>query len=173
MLKFKLYYDKDAEEEWLRKMSLDGWAFKKFFLGFYTFEPCEPGEFNYQIDLLDNWKAKNNDYESFMEDAGVEVVGHWWRWVYLKKKAADGPFEMYTDVESKIAQYSRIKNFFKVFLGVELICFFMELAATINTGQYIFGIFTAVLALISLAILKIVWKCKWKIQQFKRESGMQ
>ena len=169
MLKFKLYYDKDEEEDWLRKMSLNGWAFKKFFLGFYTFEPCEPGEYNYQIDLLDSWKGDKDDYASFMKNAGIEVIGQWWRWVYLQKKAADGPFEMYTDVESKIAQYSKIENFFKVFLAIEIICFFMELVGTISTGSYIYGIFTVVLGVISFAILKIVLKCKRKIQQFKRE----
>ena len=170
MLKFKLYYDKDAEEDWLRKMSLNGWAFKKFYLGFYTFEPCEPGEYNYQIDLIDNWNGDKDDYASFMEDAGVEVISQWWRWVYLQKKATDGPFKMYTDKESKIAQYSRIGNFFKVFFAIEIICFFMELMATIKTGDFIFGIFTVLLAVISLEILKIVWKSKWKIEQLKREK---
>lgn len=170
MLKFKLYYDKDAEEDWLKKMSLNGWAFKKFFLGFYTFEPCEPGEYNYQIDLLDNWNGDKDNYSSFMEDVGVEVVGQWWRWVYLKKKTADGPFEMYTDAESKIAQYKRIRNFFKVFFAIEIICFLMELVATINTGHYIGGIFTVLIGLISLALLRIVWKCKLKIEQFKRNE---
>ena len=170
MLKFKLYYDKDEEENWLREMSLNGWAFKKFFLGFYTFEASEPGKYNYQIDLLDNWKGDKDDYASFMEDAGVEVVSQWWRWVYLQKKVADGPFEMYTDTESKIVQYSKILKFFKVALTIEIICFFMELIATINTGSYIFGIFTVLIAVICLALLKVVWKCKWKIEQLKREE---
>lgn len=172
MLKFKLYYDKDAEEDWLKKMCLDGWAFKKFFLGFYTFEKCEPGEFNYQIDLLDSWNGEKEDYSAFMEDTGVEVIDQWWRWVYLRKRASEGPFEMYTDVDSKIAQYTKIKNFFKVALVIEILCFFMEVLATINTGKYIFGIFAALLAVISLAILKIIWKCNWKIEQYKREKAM-
>ncbi|PRR84173.1 DUF2812 domain-containing protein [Clostridium vincentii] len=170
MLKFKLYYDKDEEEDWLRTMSLNGWAFKKFFLGFYTFQQCEPGEYSYQIDLLDNWKGDKEEYASFMEEAGIEVIGQWWRWVYLQKKAVDGPFEMYTDVESKIAQYSKIEKFFKVFLAVEIIIFFIELVGTITTGSYIIGIFTVVLAVISFSILKLVLKCKRKIQQFKREE---
>ncbi|BCZ45044.1 hypothetical protein psyc5s11_11110 [Clostridium gelidum] len=170
MLKFKLYYDKDEEEDWLKKMSLSGWAFKKFYLGFYTFEPCEPGEYNYQIDLLDNWNGNNADYASFMEDAGVEVISQWWRWVYLQKKIEDGPFEMYTDMESKITQYSKIMKFFKIFLAVEIICFLMELIATIKTGEFVFGIFTVLLAIICLAILKIVWKSKWKIEQLKHEE---
>jgi hypothetical protein len=169
MLKFKLYYDKDAEEDWLKEMCLKGWAFKKFFLGFYTFEQCEPGEYNYQIDMLDNWNGDKGDYASFMEEVGVKVVGQWWRWVYLQKKAADGPFQMYTDAESKIEQYRKIEKFFKVFLIIEIICFIMELMATINTGSLTFGMFTLLLALICLAMLKIIWKCRWKIEQYKKE----
>lgn len=172
MLRFKLYYDKDAEEDWLKKMCLDGWAFKKFFLGFYTFEKCEPGEFNYQIDLLDSWNGEKDDYSAFMEDTGVEVIDQWWRWVYLRKRASDGPFEMYTDIDSKISQYNKIKNFFKVALVIEILCFFIELMATISTGSNIFAIFTVLLAVICLAILKIVWKCKCKIEQYKHEKDM-
>ncbi|WP_097026872.1 DUF2812 domain-containing protein [Clostridium peptidivorans] len=172
MLKFKLYYDKDEEEDWLEKMCLNGWAFKKFFLGFYTFEKCEPGEYNYQIDLLDSWNGEKDDYAAFMEDTGVEVIAQWWRWVYLRKKASDVPFEMYTDVDSKIAHYNKIKNFFKVALVIEVICFFMELMVTINTGYYVFGIFTVLLAIISLAILKIVWKCKLKIEQYRHAKDI-
>ncbi|MHC1683800.1 MAG: DUF2812 domain-containing protein [Clostridiaceae bacterium] len=170
MLKFKLYYDKDEEEKWLKEMCFNGWAFKKFFLGVYKFEQCEPGEYNYQIDLLDNWKGAKDDYTEFMKDLGVEVVGYWWRWVYLQKKATEGPLEMYTDIESKISHYSSIGKFFRIFLAIEVICFFIELLATINTGFYVFGIFTAILAVISLAMLKIVWKCNWKIEQYRHEK---
>jgi hypothetical protein len=169
MIKFKLYYDKDVEEIWLKRMSLNGWAFKKFFLGFYTFEPCEPGKYNYQIDLLDNWKGDKNDYSCFMEEAGVEVIGQWWRWVYLRKKALDGPFEMYTDTNSKIDQYKRIKNFLIVALGIEMICFFMELVATIKTGYFFYGIFTVLLGFIVSSLLKIVYKCHCKIEQLKNQ----
>jgi hypothetical protein len=171
MLKFKLYYDKDDEEVWLREMSLKGWAFKRFFLGFYTFDPCEPGEYNYQIDLLDNWNGNKSDYASFMEELGVEVIDQWWRWVYLRKKAADGPFEMYTDAESRINLYSKIINFFRVFLVIEAIGCFMELTAAIRTGNFVFGIFTVLLGAITLAILNVYWKCKWKIEQLKRENS--
>ncbi|WP_368293124.1 DUF2812 domain-containing protein [Dehalobacter sp. TBBPA1] len=170
MIKFKWYYDKDAEQDWLRKMSLEGWAFKKFFLGFYTFEPCDPGEYNYQIDLLDKWDGDKADYASFMEDTGVEVVGQWFRWVFLRKKAADGPFEMYTDAQSKIMQYSKIKRFFTVFLAIEIICFLVELMAAIESGEVLFGAFTVLLGIIAIAMLKIVWKCQWKIEQLKREE---
>lgn len=169
MLKFRLYYDKDEEEQWLEKMSLEGWAFKKFFLGFYTFEPCVPGEYKYQIDLLDNWVGDKAHFSSFMEELGIEVIGQWWRWVYLKKKAIDGPFELYTDAESKITQYRKIRDFFAVFTILELICFLIELVATVETGSILYGSFTVVIALICFAMLRIVWKTKWKIMQLKRD----
>lgn len=52
------------------------------------------------------------------------------------KKATDGPFEMYTDINSKITQYNKIRGFFRIVLVMEVICFFIDLIATINTGSY-------------------------------------
>lgn len=170
MIKMKLFYDKDAEEVWLNELSSQGWEFQKFFLGFYRFRACEPGEFRYQIDLLDNWNGEKEQYASFMEDVGVEVVGQWWRWVYLKKRSADGPFELYTDAESKRLQYKKIKEFFIVFAIIELICFGMELAATIATQLLIYGVFTVLLAVIAIAMLRIVWKCNWKMKQLEEHG---
>jgi len=170
MKKFRLYYDKDEEQDWLQKMAHEGWALKNYFLGVYTFVPCEPNEYIYQIDLLDNWSGDKEDFSDFMEDSGVEIISQWYRWVYLRKKASDGPFEMYTDTESKINQYNRIKKFFQVTLVIEVICFFLEVTAAIRTGSPIFWFFTVLIGIITLAFLRIVWKCNWKIQQLNREK---
>ncbi len=171
MVKFRWYYDKDAEEAWLKEMSLKGWAFKKFWLGFYSFEACEPGEYNYQIDLLDNWSGDKVEFANFMEGAGVEVISQWYRWVYLRKKAIDGPFEMYTDIASKIEQYKRIKHFFTIGLIVEAICFCLELNAALRTGSAVFYGFTIFIALVVLVFLRVVWLCQWKIGALRREES--
>ena len=34
MIKFKLYFDKDKETQWLNEMSQKGWAMTGFFAGF-------------------------------------------------------------------------------------------------------------------------------------------
>ena len=104
-----------------------------------------------------------------MEDSGVEVVSQWYRWVYMRKKASDGPFEMYTDTDSKIAQYRRIKNFFRVALIVEFICFWVELDCLMQTRDIFCWIFTLLAGLFFLVCLRIIWKCRWKIEQLKRE----
>ena len=113
MIKFRLFYDKDLEEKWLNNLSDKGWAFKSFFAGIFIFERCEPGKYLYKIDMLKGIEGKN--YKEFMQELNIEPVQQWFRWIVLRKKKADGPFELYTDVESKIAQYTRIRNFFIVF----------------------------------------------------------
>jgi len=77
----------------------------------------------------------------------------------------------YTDAKSKINLYRKIINFFNLFLVIEAICFFMELTVTIRTGNFVSGISSVLLGAISLAILNVVWKCKWKIEQLKNENS--
>ena len=38
MMKFKLYFDTDAEVKWLNEMADKGYAMTRFFAGFYTFD---------------------------------------------------------------------------------------------------------------------------------------
>lgn len=141
-----------------------------FFLGIYHFEPCEQGEYIYQVDLLSSWSGNKKDFASFMEDSGVEVVSQWYRWVFLRKKASEGPFEMYTDNESKIKQYSRIRNFFSVVLIVEILCFIDELYFALQTKSFALWGFVGLIGIIILAFLNMVLKCRWKIQQLKNEG---
>jgi hypothetical protein len=170
MIKFRFYYDKDAETDWLNEMSHKGYAFKNFFLGFYTFEECEPGEYIYQIDLLHNWSGDKEEFASFMEDSGVEVISQWYRWVYIRKKASEGSFELYTDIDTKIEQYSRIKRFFQAALGIELVCLIMELFSVIHTQQGVFWGFVILMIFFVLVFLRIIWKSSWKIEELKREK---
>lgn len=169
MRKFRIYFDKDAEQDWIMKMSNQGWAFQKFFLGVYTFKPSKPGEYIYQIDLLDDWSGNKKDFSEFMEDSGVEVVGQWYRWVYLRKRSVDGPFEMYTDIDSKIMQYERMKKFFSVALIIELICFIMEFMGAVRTRSISFMIVTILIGIFAFILLHNVLKCKEKIRELANE----
>lgn len=169
MRKFRLYFDKDTEQDWLMEMSNQGWAFQDFFLGVYTFKPSGPGEYIYQIDLLDDGVGAKKDFSEFMEDSGVEVVAQWYRWVYLRKRSVDGPFEMYTDIESKIMQYERMKKFFSVVLILEFIIFILEFMAAINTRRIIFMIFTILIGLFVFILLHNVLKCNKKIKELESE----
>lgn len=169
MKKFRVYFDKDTEQDWIMEMSNQGWAFENFFLGVYTFKPSEPGEYIYQIDLLDDWMGDKKDFSEFMEDSGVEVVAQWYRWVFLRKRAEEGPFEMYTDIESKIVQYKRMEKFFLVILILESIIFLVEFLAAIRTRSMALIIATMLIGLIVMILFHNVLKCKEKIKALQKE----
>lgn len=167
MRKFKLYYDKDLEESWLQSMCEKGWALQSFVLGVYTFEPCEPGEYIYRIDLMPATFREQQAFLAFMRELGVEPVDKWYRWCYLRRRAAEGPFELYSDAESQIALYSRIRRFFLGALILESICLMIELTAALQTREPLFWAFSGLLFALVLGFARIVKKCGGKIRRLQ------
>lgn len=142
MLKFRLTFDKDEETEWLNRMAQEGWAMTGFFGGFYIFDPCEKGAYLYQIDFTDRFFSVSNDYREFMQEMGAEIVANWGFWIVLRKPASEGKFELYTDVDSQIEHYTKIRRMFKVIAVLDIICLSLELlsaAALAPTGGAYFG----------------------------------
>ena len=175
MKRFRMYYDKDAEEVWLNKMCQKGWVMTSFFAGLYTFAPCQPGEYIYQIDMPEGAGFQPNDiedYTEFMEDAGVEVVQQWYRWVYLRKRAAEGPFQVYTDPGSQIALYRRIRRFFLFALVLELCCS-AGVWTNLTWDSQLYGLYllTACLFLLIFAVFfRVIWKCSRRIHALEAET---
>lgn len=165
MIKFRIYFDKDEETKWLNEMSKQGWAFKSFFAGFYTFEECEPGQYEYQIDFGDKLCSVSEDYRNFMSEASITIVQTWFFWVILRRPAKEGTFELYTDVDSQIEHYKKIRFMFKVATIVEIICFFMELFAAIESKNLVFAGF----AVLILAVLILIAREALHITNIIRE----
>lgn len=170
MIKFRLYFDKDAETIWLNELAAKGWAMKKFFAGFYSFEKCEPGEYTYQVDFGDRMFAVSKDYREFMEDTGVEIVQTWGYWIILRKRSADGPFELYTDVDSSIAHYTKIRTMFRVCSVLQIICLFFELWGGIN-GFSLGYAFAFLIGAILFVFFKAINKTSKTIAQLKERKG--
>lgn len=136
LTRFRWFYNTDKETEWLNRMAEQGWAMTDFFLGFYRFEKCEPGEYIYQIDDTEKLFGVSEDYRQFMEETGTETVCAWGFFVFLRRKAEEGPFQLYTDVESTITHYTKIRDKF-------------ETAKAIEIAAMVSGIYCAVLQYIS------------------------
>lgn len=156
MVKFKLYLDKDTETEWLNEMSAKGWAMTHFFAGFYTFEKCECGKYIYQVDFGEKLFAVSDGYREFMQDTGVEIVQTWGYWVILRRLATEGKFELYTDVESSIEHYSKIRKMFKAVAIVELACMLMELMELIVSKNPYMFILVVLPAAFAVALFRMV-----------------
>ena len=172
MIQWKFTFDKDEEQDWLNDYCQQGWAMVSFFMGLVTFIPCRPGEFIYQIDLLPGRGILPDDYEgyvSFMSDMDVEVLQRWGRWVYLRKRAEDGPFEVYTDIDSKIQHYRSIRKMFLWVVLVNSLSCVNTVFQAIRINDLFIRCMAALLVLMLLAVLRGVWQCGWKIQELERQ----
>jgi hypothetical protein len=119
MYRFRLYYDKDREEEFLNEMSAKGYAMKSYFLGLYAFEECKLNEYTYRIDLINDMTLKERkELYELVRDSGGEHVQSWGFWAFFRKR---GKFELYSDKESQIRQYERIRIVFLALAFLEVI----------------------------------------------------
>jgi len=166
MMKFRLYYDKDREEIFLNKMSEKGYAMEKFFLGFYTFKPSQPGEYTYRVDLIEGKTIEeNNAFYDLVRETGGEVVQTWGFWAYYRKK---GKFELYTDKESQIQQHKKIR---KVYFGIgmlELGVSIMQLVNYNRNKEFLFLFLSILFFLIFIGLMIEVRTSTKKISELSR-----
>lgn len=106
----KIFFNFEKEEKWLNEMAAKGLNLIHYSWGKYLFEKGEPGEYIYRLELLEelpsNIESKN--YIEFMEESGVQCVSIYMRWVFFRKKASEGEFNLYSDYDCKIKHYKRI-----------------------------------------------------------------
>ena len=94
----------DKEEEWLYRLALVGWTLKKVGFCKYVFERTEPGEYITRLAMHD----ADEEYMELMRESGAEYVGRVLQWLYFRKKAELGEFELFSDIDSRIAHLNRI-----------------------------------------------------------------
>ena len=170
MTKFRLYFNKDKETAWLNEMATKGYALKGFFAGFYTFEECKPGEYVYQIDFGSKLYSVSDDYRDFMAENNIEIVCLWGYWIILRKRASDGTFVLYTDVDSSIEHYTKILKLFKCVCILELICFFAEvIVAMMGSPVGILGMF--IIGSLAIALMYAAISTKRTINELKERKG--
>ena len=115
-------WDFEKEEEWLNEMAREGLALVGYGWCRYEFEPCEPGEYIVRLQMLEKKRRspESEEYLAFLEETGAEHVGSWMDWVYLRRKASEGEFELFSDHASRIRQLGVIKTFIAVIGGLNL-----------------------------------------------------
>ena len=174
MIRFKLYFDKDKETRWLNDMADQGWAMNGFFAGFYRFEPCEKGKYTYQIDFGNEFFSVSDDYREFMSDSDIEIIQSWGFWVFLRKLSSEGEFQLYTDVDSQIEHYKKIRNMFKAVTVIELICLFIELFSASMTNSPLLWSFVFLILAIIIAFFNITNRTNDIIHELtERKTGIE
>ncbi len=107
----------EKEEDWLNEMALNGWVLESVGMCSYNFVRSAPGEYSVRLEMHPYDEA----YLSFMQETGAEYIGRMMAWIYFRKKTADGPFDLFSDIDSKIDHLDRIGKFLSIIGGANLL----------------------------------------------------
>ncbi|MCL1883286.1 MAG: DUF2812 domain-containing protein [Defluviitaleaceae bacterium] len=118
-------HDVEKTEAWLNELASTGLICvgADTLMSRYTFEQGEPGEYDYRLVFFDKCfgHSKSIRYLSFLRENGIECVGHYFQYVLLRKKVADGAFDLLTDRASQIKYNERIKKEYTIVCVMYLI----------------------------------------------------
>lgn len=157
----------DEEEKWLTDMAAKGKALVSARYATYEFEYCEPGEYAVRLEMLENSPKSHEgqQYIGFVESTGAEYVGRVMKWVYFRKKTADGPFELHGDNATRLKHLKSIINLLRPLLAVNTgaglynICIGIGLNSAINV----------ICGCASLAVTVLLWKGMTKLDEKKKQ----
>lgn len=127
---FKLFFvwDFEKEERWLNEMAQEGWVLDNTGFSFYTFVRCEPGEYIIRLEM-----NPSSDYRAFVKELGAEYIGGCVNWVYFRRKAELGSFELLSDIDSRLTHLSRIDRMLSLICLANLI---LGITNSLNQARY-------------------------------------
>jgi hypothetical protein len=170
----RLYVDFEKEERWLNEMAATGLDLVRYSWGTYHFEEGAPGEWIYRIELLpkDPRKPASKDYLDFMAAAGVQTVTTYMSWVYFRRPAAEGPFQLFSDLDSRISHYRRVLTLFGCLL-VALVPTAVFVLASADQGlvPFVFPLAIVELALGAVLALQTV-KLTRRVSSLKAQKQL-
>jgi hypothetical protein len=173
---YKLFINFEKEEKWLNDMSAKGLHLIDYsFPGRYLFEEGTPGEFVYRIELLENMPSniESKAYIQFMENNGVEFVASHFRWVFFRKKATDGPFDLYSDYESRIKHYKKVLMLVGIVVGINFFAAafnsFIGIFNLLNGNSAINLYFSIVNWILVFTIFPLILSYNKKVKQLKKD----
>lgn len=163
MDKYRIVVNPNDIEKWVNDMASQGWHLKKFTWIRFTFERGEPNSYIYRYDELERFGASYEDeYLEFLSSSGIEQVDRSGNFVFFRKPASDGPFELYSDKKNKISKLSQKISLLLSLILLNLVIGLIGLSGifseqvidwiklTLNIGNIVVAV------LFSLPLLKLV-----------------
>ncbi|UQZ32176.1 hypothetical protein C2I18_00575 [Paenibacillus sp. PK3_47] len=178
----------EKEEAWLNEMSGKGLVLSEVQVPKYIFKQDTPGKYVYRLELLEHLPShpESKNYIQFLEETGIEYIGAFKRWVYFRKPAKNGAFELYSDMDSKIKHYERITTLANVLSAsiIVLIILLLGLAWRMNEASsfwsqytdlengllYPYWFWSAALLVLVILIQWIVIPVRKSVRVLKKES---
>ena len=104
--------DPERIEEQANRMAKEGWILEKFGSLFSTYRRGKTGEYEYRVQV----KEAGMDrlvYTAELAEFGIEEVGSVGDLLVLRKKADGTPFDLYSDLDSLIAQQKKAVRYLR------------------------------------------------------------
>ena len=177
----------EQEEQWINEMAKEGWQLTAIGFCRYIFRRGTPGEYIYKLDVVERTASDEvkESYFNFLTECGIRVVGEFKDWIYLQKKAADGPFDMKDDTYAKLRTVNKVYSFavrtlcklLKIFAAVVIICSLGQMLSSNYAIQELFGGIMLGSSTSAIVVLAILWvpilrKLRRKVNQLIDEIGV-
>ena len=156
--------DPERIEEQANRMAKEGWLLEKFGSLFSTYRRGKAGEYEYRVQVKEAGMDRLT-YVAELAEFGIEEVGGVGDLLVLRKKADGTPFDLYSDLDSLIAQQKKAVRYLRAGL---IMSFFwgsmmlMNVLTTLNVigwyaGKAAINFSTAkVLMLVAASLLLLV-----------------
>lgn len=172
-------WDFEKEEKWLNEMAAKGWGMVSFhfWLCTYEFEKTEPQKYLYRLEFLEHAPChpESESYLEFLEETGIEQVGSYMRWVYLRKERALGEFEIFSDYANKIKHLNRLNAMFipisllNIGVGIQNVSLGWGMRSIVSPFNFFLGCINLLVGiLLILGMLKIFGKTR----KLKKEQSI-
>lgn len=185
--RFYTVADYEKEEEFLNEMARAGWNLTAVGFCRYIFRRGNAGEYIYKLDMVERTESDEvkESYFNFLTDCGIRVVGDFKDWIYLQKRASDGPFDTKNDTYAKLRQVNKVYSFslrtvgnlLRIFGSIILVFVLLQrLLNNVRIAELCDGVILGVSvgSLIALAIIwvPIVNKLRRKVNKLIDDIGV-
>ncbi len=180
--------DYEKEEAFLNEMARAGWNLTAVGFCRYIFRRGTEGEYIYKLDMVERTESDEvkESYFNFLTDCGIRIVGEFKDWIYLQKRASDGPFDMKNDTYAKLRQVNKVysfslrtvSNLLRIFAAIMLILILLQVFLSDNVWvtEFCRGVMLGV-GVGSLVALVVIWvpivnKLRCKVNKLIDDIGV-
>jgi len=164
----------DKEEQWLNEMAASGKALVSARYFTYEFEDSAPGEYAVRLEMLENIpdSPEGRQYIEFVESTGAEYIGKVMKWVYFRKRIADGDFELHGDNATRIKHLTGIIRLLKPLMAVNVGAGVYNLCIGIGIHSVVNVVCAGFSGAVSWLLYRGLVKLDEKKKQLERESQL-
>ena len=109
---FSYALDPERVEEQVNRMAKKGWLLEHFGALVSTYRRGKAGEYKYRVQVKEAGMDRLT-YTAELAEFGIEEVGGTGDLLILRKRADSTPFELYSDLDSRIAQRKKAVRYLR------------------------------------------------------------